>query len=337
MGKIEFKKEKMRNETIIAIVSISAIFALAFFIFNIEQSNLTNFIIYNDSSSNSNESINTEIIVTREDALQAINDSEEIIQELKDNNISVIYVNDLLIEIKKIFERADYAEILRGNINVSEADRQSAIKALASIDWKKINYSDILNYTIQIKERKENAFYIYDELSVIKMNLEKYEKRGINMSQSKELMEKAKTAFYEDRYSEAESLIKQTRDSIDLTVSEFSVLRDLRRNTINFFQKNWYYILAVLSVLAIFAYLSYKQVELNLLKDKIKKMKAEKIALNSLMKKAQIERFKENKISGLTYNLRIKKYEEKLSEIEEELPVFEERLKRFKTKKKLVK
>ena len=57
------------------------------------------------------------------------------------------------------------------------------------------------------------------------------------------------------------------------------------------------------------------------------------------MKKAQEERFKENKISGLVYNIRMKKYEERLQEIKEELPVFEERLKKknkkFKNKQTL--
>lgn len=56
-------------------------------------------------------------------------------------------------------------------------------------------------------------------------------------------------------------------------------------------------------------------------------MKAEETALNDLIKKTQSERFKENKISGLVYNIRMKKYEEKLQEIKEELPVLEERLK----------
>jgi len=46
------------------------------------------------------------------------------------------------------------------------------------------------------------------------------------------------------------------------------------------------------------------------------------------MKKTQTERFKE-KISGLVYNIRMKKYHEKLDRTKEELQVLEERLKRF--------
>lgn len=74
---------------------------------------------------------------------------------------------------------------------------------------------------------------------------------------------------------------------------------------------------------------------------KIRKMNTEEKVLNNLMKKTQTEIFKDNKISGLVYNIRMKKYEERLQEIKEELPVLEERLKRlgksFKNKKNLSK
>ena len=63
-----------------------------------------------------------------------------------------------------------------------------------------------------------------------------------------------------------------------------------------------------------------------LLQNKIKKMKFEKVVLVDLMKKAQIQRFKENSISGLVYNARMNKYKDRISEIGERLPVLEERL-----------
>ena len=43
-------------------------------------------------------------------------------------------------------------------------------------------------------------------------------------------------------------------------------------------------------------------------------------------KKAQTERFKENTLSALVYNIRIKKYQDRLNEIKEGLPVLESRL-----------
>ena len=51
------------------------------------------------------------------------------------------------------------------------------------------------------------------------------------------------------------------------------------------------------------------------------------------MKKTQTERFKENKISGLVYNIRIKKYEERLGTIKQDLPVLEKRFRGEKVEK----
>ena len=63
-------------------------------------------------------------------------------------------------------------------------------------------------------------------------------------------------------------------------------------------------------------------------------MKIEEQVLANLMKKAQVERFKENKISGLVYNIRMKKYEEKLNDIKQELPVLEARVKKMRKNSK---
>lgn len=55
-------------------------------------------------------------------------------------------------------------------------------------------------------------------------------------------------------------------------------------------------------------------------------METEEKVLDNLMKKTQTERFKENKISGLIYNIRMKKYQERLSEIKQDLPVLRKHL-----------
>ena len=55
-------------------------------------------------------------------------------------------------------------------------------------------------------------------------------------------------------------------------------------------------------------------------------MRVESNVLVELIKKAQTERFNENKISGLVYNTRVGKYKQKLEKIKEQLPVFEQKL-----------
>jgi hypothetical protein len=46
------------------------------------------------------------------------------------------------------------------------------------------------------------------------------------------------------------------------------------------------------------------------------------------------ETFKKNKISGLVYNIRMKKFKEKIQKIKQELPTLESQLKKLKTIKK---
>ena len=52
----------------------------------------------------------------------------------------------------------------------------------------------------------------------------------------------------------------------------------------------------------------------------------EREVLQGLMKKCQTERFKEGRISALVYNIRMKKYGERLEEIKQILPVLEMRM-----------
>jgi len=133
-------------------------------------------------------------------------------------------------------------------------------------------------------------------------------------------------------------LLEEFRNALEQERAESSVLSGIRGGAKNFFQKYWVYIIIVLIFLLVTGYFAYKNFEKKLIKKKIRKMKAEKEVLMRLMKKAQTERFKKNSISELVYNIRMKKYQEKLQEIKQELPVLEKRLeklnKKFKKKNK---
>ncbi len=332
----------MKQQILIMIVSIFLVLGTSFFIFNIQNSNLTGFAVYNESNTdvtnNSNQIIN-EKIITKQDALQAINESEQIIIEMQEKNFSVNYMNDSLIEAKRVFEQARYAEILRDN-NSTEKEKQEARAALSLIKWQNITYADVLTYTKNIKERKENAFLLLDKISVEENNLnsnaelksaELFSSPPLKLSsETLAIFEQAKLAFSEERYNDAERLLEEYKKVVEQERAQASTLSGIKNGAMNFFQRYWIQIIFFLIILGIAGYFIYKKFEKKILINKIKKMKTEEQVLNDLMKKTQTERFKENKISGLVYNIRMKKYEERLQEIKEELPVFEERLRRFK-------
>jgi hypothetical protein len=315
MDKIKFEKKRRGKKMKLKLIMTSAIIFVVMFLFF--------------SSAQENQ-------VTKETALQAISYSEQIIQEMQENNLSVDYVNDSLIEARMVFEQANYASILRGEVNATEKEKQEASDALKLISWQNINYGDVLVYTSDIKQRKENAFLLLDKISVEDNNLNNSNNglKTIGLFSSKQpvisndtlnILLQAKVAFSEERYNDSEKLLLEFQNALEQERAQSSTLAVMKSNAMNFFQRYWIYILALFVVLVILGYFFYKKIERKLLKNKIKKMKAGKQVINSLMKKTQEERFNKNKISGLVYNIRMKKYEEKLQEIKEELPVLEKK------------
>ncbi|MFH0808809.1 MAG: hypothetical protein V1888_04305 [archaeon] len=120
--------------------------------------------------------------------------------------------------------------------------------------------------------------------------------------------------------------MNKARVSVDLKSSEASVLGGLKRGVTGFFQKYWIYVLLFLILLSVVGIIFYKNFQRYFLRRRIFRMKVESRILVGLMKKTQKSRFEQNKISGLVYNIRMKKYEEKLAGIKRMLPVLERRM-----------
>jgi len=302
----------MKEEILIIGFCIFFVFGIGFFVFGITNG-FTGFIIYDENNN----------IITEEIALQAINESEQIILDMQKNNFSILYINDSLIEAKRIFEQVRYAEILRDE-NSTEYEKLIARNALSLIDWKDIYYSDVLVYTDEIKQRKETAFLLRDKLIVAELKINEE-----ISNETRQIFENAKIAFEEDRYEEAESLIGEFKIAFENEKAEETSLRSLQKGAKNFFQRYWIFILILLIIFGIAMYFVYRKLEKRLLKRKIRKNYLEKKTLRGLMKKTQTARFKENTISEFVYNIRMKKYKEKLQEIKQDLPVMEKRLEKL--------
>ena len=142
---------------------------------------------------------------------------------------------------------------------------------------------------------------------------------------AKELFDEASEAFYEDR-EDAEELLIELREYLEAKRLESATSKVLQKNLVNFVKRNWWGILIFLLISGAVAYMVYKNTVSRKLKEKIGKMKLEKKAILQLMKKLQQERFKENKIPDLVYEIKMKNYKERLSAIKAKLPVLESKL-----------
>jgi len=314
----------MKVEIKIFFASVFLVLGISFFIFNFQYNGITGLAIGEESK----EEISEETIViniTEDIALESINEAEAIIDEMIENNFSILFVNDTLLDAKRELERARYKEILK-NPNSKKNETSEAREALRLLDLEKISFSNVLIYTDKIRERKREAFDIFDSISASKIKIQDYERQGIYVEESKELLEKSNTAFYEERYEDSEILLEQVRDNLETKITQAATLNTLATSAQNFIQRYWHYVLVFLILLSIIGFFFYKKISKEILKKKIKKLKVEKETLLNLMKKTQEERFKEQKISGIIYNIRMKKYQERMGKIKEILPVLEKKI-----------
>jgi len=295
--------------------------------------------------------------VTKEAALNSLLESKKIIEKMNENDLPILFIEDTLLTAERMFDQALYASILREEISASGAEIKEAQDKLELIDWERITYGDVVFYTNQIKEREDRTFNFYDSIITAKVNLLQEinpkllisgkvtlskninettfkstflgELEGDIDEETEKLFNELSIAFYEDR-DDVEELLEEFNAHVELKRLESTRLSLLRANTTNFVQRNWEFILLFLIILGAVGYVFQKRISKRNLEKKIEKMKLGKGFILGLIKKIQIERFKQNKLSKVVYDLRIKKYNKKLNEIKEELPLLEAKLKDLK-------
>lgn len=322
------------NRKISAIIT-ATILVLAFVLFvNFEKNNPTGFVTYSDNVSiaDNGSSITNENIkdITREVAVSLIDNAKSNIEIMNASyGLQITNVQDLLIEAEKALQIADYAEILRGNVNVSDSEKLTARSALSLVNWKDANYSDVYLFTKEIESRKNEAFLLKDKFTLKSSELSSIDKKILS-NETLSLYNKAQESFYYERYNETDLYLEQFQISLEKDKERQSTLAGISDGTKNFVQRYWIGIIIFLAILIPILKISFKRIKINSLKKKIEKMKFENVALNDMMKKTQTERFKENKISELIYNIRMNKYQKRLEEIKQNLPVLEQNLKDLK-------
>lgn len=320
----------MKEELGIIGAVILAVMAVSYFIVNF-GAGPTGLVIENLSIKNESRAAGESIAqnATQNDALQGINDSLEIMAEFIENNFSVFYVNDSIIEAGRTYEQARYAEILR-NESESGIMKSEAGAALQLVEWEKISYNDVIDIANDIKERRQNAFVIYDSITALGISIQGYEGRGVNVTGAKKHLADARTAFYEDQYENSESLLNSVREELKLQAFSFSILNAVKRGLQSFIEKYWkkywHLIVAGAVMASIFLYFAYRKYYEISLRRKIKEFGTERESLIELIKKTQEDRFKRNNIPGIVYNARMQKYKEKLAEVERNKAITEDKL-----------
>jgi hypothetical protein len=302
----------MKQEMIIAISVFLVVFIIGFAIYA-GGLGITGNVIDNNLDSNSNAEE-----VTEQDVLIALNNSQEIINEMQKQGFEVVHLKDLLVEAKNIFQQVKYAEILMNGTS-SKLQKTEARQALSLISYQDLNYNQVIDVTNVILLQRDLGYLVRDKISLMG-------ELDILSEGSQTVFEQVKQSFNDERYQEADEFLLELRDLLEQERIEAGTLNSLKYGTKNFFQRYWIFILIGLVIILVLIQIISKIVGRYKLISKIRKKKAQKQALTDLLKKAQEDRFRFNKISGLVYNVRSKKYKEKILEINQQLPNLEKEL-----------
>lgn len=236
--------------------------------------------------------------VTETEAIQAIVQAEKDIQEMVDAGFGIVFVNDTLLEARKA-------------LNAS-------------------NYSLVVEKTRMVSERKVQAYNISDSLRALELGIVELEKLDLNTSNVRELLDKSITAFKEERYEETEELIAEAYSELSNIRAEATIvqvrIRATRENIISFVQDNWLYLFIGIAFASAIGYIIYNRIEIIKIRNKIKDLEIEQEVLKNLIKKAQLEHFQKRTLSRESYEIKIKKYRERMLEIKELLPVLKARV-----------
>jgi len=283
---------------------------------------------------------------TRQDALDAIQMAEQDIAEMQEEGFFTAHVNDTLMQAKQALERADFAETLRNDAKGELAEQAKA--ALEGLNYQGFTYDLVLDYTAQISLRKKQAYNLSDSLRAFELEAEPYIEKAkappgniitgffiakdseteiVNISETEKILAEAKEAFEKERYSEANEKLLEAQKDLEEKKRELATVNVLLTSGKNFFLKNLPDLLIISLVLGVAAWFISGKVRTIKTHNKLKDLETEQKALISLIKKAQIERFKQGKISNIVYRVRMEQYSKKLNENKQNIPVLKNMLK----------
>lgn len=247
---------------------------------------------------------------TKEDALNALSEAEKDIQEMIDNGFKVVYVNDTFIAAKKIFAG-------------EEAKKLSVQKTLITEEEIEINYQEVLRLTKTIKDRKNEAYEINDQIRGLELKIEEYKELKIDTSKGGDLLEQAKIAFNDEKYEDAKGLIERAHNSLEEAKSEKSISKIVRGASLSFLKENLWRLIITFTILCPLFWISWKIIKKKLAKSKLQNLRMELCKITELIKEAQVDRYKKGNLSKEMYDIKVDKYKERANKIKIMIPILE--------------
>jgi len=234
------------------------------------------------------------------EATEAIDNAEQIVQEMAQSNFSTVFVNDTLLSAKE--------------------------------DLKKKNYDSVLEKTRIIETRKEKAYEISDSLNSIEVRIEELTEMNLDTSEIKEILDDAKKEFRYENYDEADRLITKAFDEISDTEAKQTILKAryeaTKNKTITFFANYKGYIIVIIIISIITCVIVFKIMTGIKIENELRRLRLEKNVTEDIIKETQKNRYQRDAISKKIYQLSMSKYKSRIREIEKRMLILEKKIKK---------
>lgn len=279
--------------------------------------------------------------ITKEISLDALMEAETVIKDMADNGISTFLVKDFLLNSKRFFfgENIDWLKKeIKSEENIKKKEYLTSLLTVAErtpvYEIEKQNFAESYKIVQNIINIRNQAYQLKDAIMLLDETNQKYLDTGIDTEKAAVLLEKGKISFKEERFNEAEGILKETSDEFEKAFTEYKRKKGLLEFSKNFFVKYWIHIIIFILIAAAVLYPVFIKIRKARLKGKLQTLRSEIKIINKLLKRAQSDCFKDKKITKDTYDIRADRYKKRLAEISHTIPVVEAQLKGKKIVKK---
>lgn len=191
------------------------------------------------------------------------------------------------------------------------------------------DYQLLLEKTQSISKRKEKAFEILDSIRAIELRIDDVSGIG-DVSIASEKLEEANIAFNNENYAEAEDALFESERNLRQVEGEYSVVKArysaARDNTLSYVKERWKALVSYVLLLFVIILISYPRIKKQREKKLLEAMRLERKALGDLTRKVQKEYFTEANGSRRIYEIKKKKYLDRMLELNEHIIIYETKI-----------
>jgi len=218
--------------------------------------------------------------VSREEAIEYLNQSQNILNEMKDAGLNVKKILELVTKANQYFEEKNYEEV-------------------------KKTYEDI-------KEISNYAFQVQSLIEEVEKEIVDNEDKGLKVPSAKNLFSLSKVAFMRGDFVTALKRIEDCQNILSLETKG-------KINYMKLALDYWWVIVLGITVSYITGYFIHLRLEIYRTTDRLRNLRYEELSIMDKMRDTREKTFKENLMSMTDYHKAMYEYQKRLTEIRKEV------------------